>query len=131
MNKTLTFGLIAAALTVHAHAAEGDIGPVNVKTIGTIGTAVGAHLAGNFEVTFDPPVTLPTGVICDSTYFTTRRAYDPDRLMFTMLREAKELKMKVSVRITDSKTLQAYPYPTTSVIAPARCSIMAVGYPAQ
>lgn len=120
--KTVVPGAIAVAFAVNAFATEGDLLNVTVRSIGTIGTAFGYHQAGNFEVTFGAPYVLPTGLVCDSVYFTTKRGNDPDRLMFTMLREAKELKLKVGVRLSDAPYLQAFP---------GRCSIIAAGYPRQ
>ena len=118
MNKLPLIAAMALFSTL-ASATEGDILNVTVRSVATIGTAFGQHLAGNFEVTFDGAYQLPTGVICDTMYFTTKRANDPDRLLFNMLLRAKEQKLKIGVRVTDSAALQAYP---------GRCSIMSTGY---
>ena len=117
--KTAVSGAVALTFAVNVFAAEGELANVTVQSVATIGTAFGYHQAGNFEVTFTGPYVLPTGLICNTVYFTTKRFNDPDRLMFTMLRQAKELKLKVGVRLSDSPSLQGYP---------GRCSLIAVGY---
>jgi hypothetical protein len=120
--KSLICGAIVATSTVSALANEGELVNVTVRSIGAIGTGFGSHLAGNFEVTLDSPYNMPASLNCNSVYITTKRANDPDRLIFTMLREAKELKLKVGLRLSDEPALQAFP---------GRCSIIAAGYPAQ
>ena len=120
--KLLVCGALVAGSSFGALAAEGELANVTIRSIGAIGTAFGSHLAGNFEVTFDSPYVMPAGLNCSTIYVTTKRANDPDRLIFTMLREAKELKLKVGMRLSDASNLQAFP---------GRCSILAVGYAAQ
>ena len=116
--KHLLGSLAVASLCGSAAATQAEVPIFNVRSIAVVGTAFGAHSAGNMEIT--GTFTLPGGLNCDPTYVTTSRAADPDRAMFAILKSAFQKKLPVAMRLSDWPVLAAFP---------GRCSIVAVGYP--
>ena len=115
MKKLLIAVITVIAVSQNLFAGVGIISGVRLETIGIIGVAYGGHLAGNMEIKVKDGFTLPTGVNCDTNYITTRKAVDPDRAMFNLLRDAYNARRPVTLYITDNSSLTAFG---------GRCSIL-------
>ena len=115
MKNILVAGLLATLGTAAFADGQAEIASVLVNSVSAIGSPLGLHVAGNFEVTFTTPVSH--GLACDATYYTTKRVNDPDRLLFGMLLDAKQRNVPIGLRISDQASLTAYP---------GRCSIVAI-----
>jgi hypothetical protein len=98
-------------------AAEADIQPVKVDSIGIIAAATGGHIAGNMEIKISGGFTLPAGMSCDKTYITTKATDDPGRDMLSLLLKNQGTPRFVRLRITDDPAHTAFP---------GRCSLQIV-----
>lgn len=114
-----TMGLASiTAFMAPAQAAEGDIGPVLLDSVGVLEVAGGGHLAGNMEIKIRGGFTVPSGLTCDNNYITTLKSTDSSRRMFALLTLAHVQGKSVRLRITDAPELRAFN---------GRCSLMWVG----
>ena len=135
MSKILFIGLLAALPTLGAFAQEPHndvVQAVTINSFATVGSPFGFHQAGNFEITLANGA-VPASLSCDPTYITTASANDPGQLIFTMLQEARELGLKVTLRLSDSGDLQAWPLFSPGQTRPDplprnRCSVVAVAF---
>ena len=75
---TMGFASITAFMAP-AQAAEGDIGPVLLDSVGVLEVAGGGHLAGNMEIKIRGGFTVPSGLTCDNNYITTLKSTDSSR----------------------------------------------------
>ncbi|WP_431287712.1 hypothetical protein [Roseateles chitinivorans] len=99
-----------------AQAADTYIGPLLLQSVGVQQTpGATGHLVGNLEVKLREPATLPTGMTCDKTYFTTKRESDPDKRLFALITAAHLAGKPVTLQISDDPSLRAYP---------GRCSLL-------
>ena len=96
MKKLLIAVITVIAVSQNLFAGVGIIDGVQIERIGIIGVAYGGHLAGNMEITVKDGFTLPPGVSCDTNYLTTRKTVDPDRAMFSLLRDAYNARRPVT-----------------------------------
>jgi len=103
---------------VTAMAAEGDIGPVFLDSVGVLEVAGGGYMAGDMEIKIRGGFTPPTGVTCDGQYITTLKSTDASQRMFLLLTIAHVKGKAVRLRITDDPALRAFN---------GRCSLMWVG----
>lgn len=118
-NMIMTAALLALAFFgMSVHAAEGDIGPVHLDSVGVLQLASGGHRAGNMEIKIRGGFMRPPGLGCDSMHITTLKSTDPDRRMLTLLTAAHLTGKTVRLRITDDPALNAFD---------GRCSLMWVG----
>ena len=108
----------AAALSTSALAAEGDVGPVLLESVGVLEVAGGGYPAGSMEIKIRGGFTVPNGVACDNSYITTLKSTDASQRMFTLLTIAQVKGKPVRLRITDDPALRAFS---------GRCSLMGVG----
>lgn len=108
MGYLLVMMLFAIILASYANAGEGDIGHVYVENVGAIVIQSGGHMPGNFEIKIKNGFALPSGVVCDSTYITTKKTTDPDKMMFALLVAAQLTNRPVDLRITDDPTYMAF-----------------------
>lgn len=113
--KTLLLLYMLAASSRPAQAAEADIGPVYLDKVAVVQAASGGHLAGNVEIKVRGGMTLPAGLVCDTSYITTLRSTDSDQRMFKLLSAAHLAGRAVTLRITDDPGLRAFN---------GRCSLM-------
>lgn len=127
---------LGACSMVTAMAGTGEIGPVELESVGVVGVPFGFHRAGNVEVAIRSGFGLPYGVTCDNRYVTTLRTSDPDRELLKALVEVpyrwdpaarKFVFAAVYLTITDSTSLRAYPWTPTHGVTP-RCSLVSVRY---
>lgn len=115
MKKLLLIPLFFA-LTLSQNALAGvAVITVKLESIAIIDAAFGGHIAGNMEISVPNGLLLPSGVVCNKKYFTTRKTVDPDRAMFNLLRDAKNGLRTVQLNITDDPTRTAFP---------GRCSLL-------
>ena len=98
-------------------AAEGQIGPVFIKSVGDIAQNDIGHRAGNFEIQLAAPFVLPAGVNCDTSYITTLAVNDPDKKLFALAVTAQATRSPVQIYISDAASLTAFG---------GRCSIIAL-----
>ena len=114
--KTLIVAMLASTcIAQNALATEAEVGAFTVSTLEAEGVTVNGHPPGSFEVTGNFRL---SGVNCDPTYVTTQSENDPEHAIFSTLKIAAEMKIPVSMRVSDA--VQAYP---------GHCSIVAVGFP--
>jgi hypothetical protein len=108
--KNLIIGAIAlCTASAGCLAAEGYVaGPLTISTLSVVGEAAGGQAAGNMEVKFTAPFTMPQGVYCDPNYVTTKHINDPDRAMLSLLRDAKQQYRTVSIWVSDAPADVAY-----------------------
>lgn len=117
MKNLLVPIITILALSQNAFAATGLTASVYIESVAIVATAYGGHIAGNMEVKVKNGFQLPSGVYCDTAYITTKKTIDPDRAMFSLLREAVVLQRPVRMHITDNSTYTAYQ---------GRCSLLGV-----
>ena len=108
-------GLISAANS--ALAAVGWTAPSHIQSVFYIAQNALGHSAGDFELQLTSPMTLPTGVSCDTLYITTAAANDLDKKMFAMAMAAQATRSPVTLAITDDPALTA---------VSGRCSLIAI-----
>lgn len=134
MSKNLLLSLLvalSASFNASAQEPHNDVvRAVNINSFATVGAPFGFHQAGNFEITL-ANAAVPASLACDPTYITTASANDPGHLIFTMLQEAREFGLKVTLRLSDSSALQAWPHVAPGQTPPGtlprnRCSVVAV-----
>lgn len=89
-------------------AAEGNVGPVYLKSVAVIAVSSSGHLAGNLEVEVKGGFSVPSGVTCDGTYITTLKSVDVDKRIFALLTAAQLAQQPVYLRITDDPTYAAF-----------------------
>jgi hypothetical protein len=134
MSRLLLTFAAATLAAAQATAGTGEIGPVQLETVGVVGVPIGLHLAGNVEVKITGGFTLPPGVFCDQQYITTRRTDDPERAMLNALVNVPNASTSalprfatVYLTITDNEWYRAYPNRAGTGITP-RCSVAAIRY---
>lgn len=106
----LVLALSTSAFTpISALAKDGYIGPLYLESVG-VQQSPGStgHLPGSLEVKLRAPATLPTGMTCDTTYFTTKRENDSDKRLFSLLTAAHLAGKPMKLQISDDPALQAY-----------------------
>ena len=100
--------LISVLFSLHASAAEGDIGPVYIEKVGVVSIKSGGHLAGNFEVQIKGGFNIPNGLSCDNTYITTLKSVDTDKRLYSLLVLSQITKQPLYLRITDDPAYTAF-----------------------
>jgi len=117
------FLVIAAGFCVvsNASAGHGYLGlqsPAYVERVAVVGLGdYNSHRAGNIEIKIKDGFTLPEGVSCDTTYITTKKEVDSEKMMLSLLVTAQTTGSPVILHITDDSAYTAYP---------GRCSLIAV-----